>query len=247
MKTAWNRLKAGWYRRGLEYSTLPEKALDVILPKTTQCSTFLDAGSGCGTLALPLARAGKSVTALDPSRAMIEILRDDINKEGLQKIRPVLSAWGEREIKKHDVVICANVPELLKDPAFLRGADSLARKFVFLIASAGPGADKFYYRDLYPLIFNRPFGTRTDYLKTYTDLHSLGIYANVEMIEYDFDQPFDSLEDAVEFWKEYMGIVTEEHDRRLGEYLSKRLVKRKGTLLAKFHKRSAIIWWKKDR
>ncbi len=242
----WNRLKADWYRRGLEYSTLPKTAMSIILPRTKDVRTFLDIGSGCGTLAIPLARAGKKVTALDASKAMIEILKEDIRKEKIKDIKPVLARWGEADIKPHDAILCANVPTLLKEPeTFLREIDGLARKAVFIIENAGPKADKFYYRELYPLLFGRPFGERGDYFSTYKTLHDMGIFANVEIIDYDFDQPFGSLDEAVEFWKEYLGIVTEEHDYKLKSYLSKKLVKRKGTLFAKFTKKSAIIWWRK--
>lgn len=248
-KGFWNRLKVNWYRRGLEHSDLSEKVLSIVLPKTEKAKTFLDVGSGCGTLSLPLARAGKRVTALDPSENMLDALSDEIKKGGLKNIKSINSAWGEVELKPHDVLICANVPELLKDSTdFLKEADKLAKKFVFLIAGADPLADKFFYKELFPLIFKKPFKPRSDYLKTYSTLHSLGIYANVEIIEYDFDQPFDDLGEAVEFWREYMGLVTEEHDETLREFLKKRLEKvkgGKGGLLAKFHKKSAVIWWGK--
>ncbi|MEK7829308.1 MAG: hypothetical protein AAB256_05925, partial [Deltaproteobacteria bacterium] len=81
--------------------------------------------------------------------------------------------------------------------------------------------------------------------KTYTNLHNLGIFANVEIIEYAFDQPFDNMKEALDFWKEYMGIVTAEHDEKLRNFLGKKLEKFKGGLIARFHKRSAVIWWKK--
>ncbi len=245
-KGFWNRLKARWYRKGLEYSNMPEVVLGFMLPRVEDAETFLDVGSGCGTLALPLARKGKRVTAMDPSPAMIEILEEDIKREGLDNIRTILAAWGEVAPEPHDVIVCANVPELLKNSTdFLADADRLARKAVFLIEGADPEADKFYYKELYPLIFNRPFEKRTDYIKTYNELHDMGIFANVEIVEYDFDQPFDSPDEAVEFWKEYMGIVTEEHDNTLRDFLSKRLVKEDGVFIARFHKRSAIIWWRK--
>ncbi|HEY4707383.1 MAG TPA: methyltransferase domain-containing protein, partial [Thermodesulfobacteriota bacterium] len=77
MQGFWNRLKANWYRRGLDHTDFPEKALSVILPRAADARTFLDVGAGCGTLAIPLARAGKKVTALDSSAAMIDILRED--------------------------------------------------------------------------------------------------------------------------------------------------------------------------
>ncbi|MFQ5735793.1 MAG: class I SAM-dependent methyltransferase [Thermodesulfobacteriota bacterium] len=245
MRFTFNRLKARWYRKGLDYSTLPGIATSFILPRTTDARTVLDIGSGCGTLAVPLARAGKRVTALDASAAMIEILKEDIRKEKIKGIRPVHASWGSVELKAHDVVICSNVPALVGTPGFLSDAQRLAKKAVFIIENADPDSDKFYYRELYPLLFNKEFGKRTDYMKTYGRLHSMGIFANVEIIEYDFDQPFDDIDEAVEFWKEYIGIVTEEHDAALKGFLSKKLVRKKGTLLARFHKKSAIMWWRK--
>ena len=245
-KGFWNKLKAKWYHKGLKFNTLPETALKIILPRTKDCKTFLDVGSGCGTLAIPLAKAGKTVTALDPSPAMINILKEETKKRGLRNIKPVNAAWGEVEMKPHDVVLCANVPELLKDSIdFLRQADALAKKAVFLIEGADPNADKFYYKELYPLLFNRPFPARTDYFKTYTNLHNLGIFANIEIIEYDFDQPFDDMNEALEFWKEYIGIVTAEHDEKLKNFLKDKLERFKGGLIARFQKKSAVIWWKK--
>ncbi|HBG47185.1 MAG TPA: hypothetical protein DDW94_09395 [Deltaproteobacteria bacterium] len=246
MQGFWNRLKANWYRKGLDHTDFPQKALSVILPRTADARTFLDVGAGCGTLAIPLAKAGKTVTALDSSTAMIDILKEDIKRDGVKGVSPLLARWEEAETKAHDAVLCANVPALLGDPeAAIEKMDRLARKYVFIIENAGPKADKFYYRDLYPLLFGRPFGERSDYFKTYSALHAMGVFANVEMIEYDFDQPFETIEEAVEFWKEYIGIVTEEHDRKLRGYLEGKLVRKKGLLLAKFHKRSAVMWWRK--
>jgi SAM-dependent methyltransferase len=247
MKGFWNRLKAEWYVKGLKHSTLPRVALPIILERGAGARSFLDIGSGPGTLAVPLAKAGKSVTALDSSTAMIDILKEEIKKKGLKRLRTVNAAWGaDLKLKDHDAVLCSNVPALVKEtPGFLAEAIALARKYVFIIEGADPGADKFYYKELYPLLFNRKFGPRSDYITTYTRLHSMGIYANVEVIEYDFDQPFTDMEEAVMFWKEYLGIVTGEHDRELEKYLKKKLVKRGKGLLAKFHKKSAIMWWRK--
>ena len=245
-KGFWNTLKARWYQKGLEYSTLPKIALNIILPKTRDCKNLLDVGAGCGTLAIPLAKAGKQVTALDSSPAMIRLLSEEIKKKRLKNIKPIHSAWGEVEIKPHDVIICANVPELLKDSkTFLKEAHKLARKAVFLIEGADPHADKFYYKEIYPLLFNKPFLPRADYLKTYVDLHTLGIFANIEMIKYSFDQPFDDMNEALEFWKEYIGIVTGEHDEKLKNFLKGKLERFKGGLIARFQKKSAVIWWKK--
>ncbi|MBI5875526.1 MAG: class I SAM-dependent methyltransferase, partial [Deltaproteobacteria bacterium] len=113
-KGFWNALKAKWYWKGLKYSTLPKTALSIILPKTRDCKTFLDVGSGCGTLAIPLAKAGKKVTALDPSPAMIKLLDEEIKnlvpaifKQGkrLKNIKTINAALGEAEVKPYDAIL----------------------------------------------------------------------------------------------------------------------------------------------
>ena len=244
----WNDRKAEWYRKGLRFSQFPEKVLSFILPRTEGALTYLDVGAGCGTLAIPLAEKGKSVTALDPSPAMIRILKEEAQKRGLTNLRWVEAAWGEVEVGPHDVVICANVPELLKgSPHFIRDADRLAQKAVFLIEGVDPEADRFYYKELYPILFNRPYPRRTDYIATYNTLPSLSIYANVEIIEYSFDQPFDDIDEAIAFWKEYIPLTTDRFDRTLRAFLEERLERCGDRLIARFSKRAAIMWWRKDQ
>ena len=151
---------------------------------------------------------------------MIDILNSDIKRLKIKGVKPVLAAWNDVKLKPHDVIICSNVPELLKDDAeFMKEADKLAKKAIFLITSVDPNADKFYYKELFPLIFGKPLPPKSDYLKTYSLLHSIGIFANVQIIEYSFDQPFNDMDEAIEFWKEYMGIVTGEHDEKLKKFL----------------------------
>lgn len=65
----------------------------------------------------------------------------------------------------------------------------------------------------------------------------------MEGVEYDFDQPFESLEEAVDFWKEYLQLETHEYDGLLHRFLSERLFLRPGGLIHRLHKRSAVIYW----
>ncbi len=252
-KGFWNKLKVDWYKKGVKFSGMDKAILRVIRPLVKDTQTILDVGAGTGMLSIPLAKSGKIVTALDSSANMLAVLKEEAKKKKLSsKIRTINAPWGERKIKAHDTIICANVPELLKPNDkedknnFLSEVNNLAKKSVFLILGADPLADKFYYKELMPLIFSKEFRAKSDYLLTYTRLHEQGIFANVNIIEYDFDQPFKDLEEAILFWKEYMGIVTEEHDETLRKFLEKKLVKSKNGLLAKFHKKSAVIWWKKN-
>jgi len=243
----WNSLKADWYLKGLKYSSLPDLCLNFILPKTARGDSFLDVGAGCGTLAIPLAAAGRQVTAIDPSLPMITLLRAEAEQRGLTNLTSHNVAWDEYEKCNHDVIICANVPELLQGPTpFLDEVDRWAGKAVFIITGADPRGNKFYYRELYPLLFDKEYPPRGDYLTTYAALHARSIFANVEMLDYRFDQPFQNLEEALAFWREYLGLVTDEHDRQLAAFLEKKLEKHEEGLIARFHKKAAIIWWRKE-
>ncbi|MEK6678823.1 MAG: hypothetical protein AABY39_05345, partial [Nitrospirota bacterium] len=68
----------------------------------------------------------------------------------------------------------------------------------------------------------------------------------VNIIEYNFDQPFDDLDEAVDFWKEYLGLETNEFDNLLYDFLARRLQKKNGNYIFVDRKRSAVIWWKED-
>ncbi|MFT3819925.1 MAG: class I SAM-dependent methyltransferase [Rubrivivax sp.] len=64
---------------------------------------MLDVGCGPGTLALPLARRGIGVVALDYSAAMLEQLREKAGEQGLANVQTLHRAW---EDDWRDVPVC---------------------------------------------------------------------------------------------------------------------------------------------
>lgn len=240
----WSERQARWYNEALKLSDYPQKAMAVLAPLARGCRTILDVGAGVGALTIPLAKLVEKVTALDPSAAMLEELRRNLEQEGLQNVVCVEAAWGEVELSPHDLVLVANVPHVLEDiPRFLKAAERIANYFIVLVQNVDLGRDKFYLDELYPLLLKKPFERRGDYLRAYTALHRLGIHADVRIIEYDFDQPFADLEEAVEFWKEHLRLEGSEHDDALKAFLGKKLQQGHGGLVAPIHKKSAVISW----
>ena len=69
------------------------------------------------------------------------------------------------------------------------------------------------------------------------------IYADVSIVQYDFDQPFSDLDEAVDFWKEYIPLADNTHDDLLSKFLRTKLERSKNGLIARFNKRSAVITW----
>lgn len=238
----WSEKKARWYLAGQRLSNFSETVMNIIRPRLAGCSSALDIGAGIGSLSIPLARELRTVAAMEPSAAMMALLKDEAAREGLHNVSFIETSWGEAEIAPVDLVVSANVPGLYGE-AFLRQVTAFARRRVVLILSAGPEQDKFYYKELYPLLFGREFPPRPDYLDIYACLHRMKIYADVNIVRYDFDQPFSNIDEAVEFWKEYIPLTDNSHDALLADFLKNKLEPWEGGLIARFCKRSAVITW----
>ena len=242
----WTERTAAWYRRAAERGDYAARVLEAVGPRLDACRTALDVGAGCGALAIPLARRGLAVTALEPSPAMARELRRWAGAAGLRRVAVVEAAWGEVPVSAHDLVLCAHVGNLLRpDSDFLREVGRVARRLVVLVrdVTAAPGRDKFFYRELYPILLGRPYTGGGEADDTVSALRALGIRPKVTEIEYRSDQPFDDLAEACDFWMTYLGLSDGSARTYLAGFLRERLVRCDGGWIAPFRKTAAVITW----
>lgn len=241
----WTPRRARWFNQAVQISDFPAQTLKVLDPILVGCRSVLDVGAGVGALTVPLAESVEEVTALEPSPAMMEELRANVTRRRLRNVTCIQAAWGKADVVPHDLILVANVSPIFNDLlGFLTGAEPLARRAIALVQNVGPGTEKFYFGELYPLLLGRPYPSRDDYLRTVTLLHSLGIYANVQIIAYHFDQPFADLQEAADFWKEQMRLEDPEQERRLVGFLQTRLQRVGSRLVAPMRRQSAVLWWR---
>jgi len=247
----WTHRRARWFNQAVQISDFPAQTLKVLEPILVGCRSVLDVGAGVGALTVPLAKSVEAVTALEPAPAMLEELRGNIARNRLGNVTCIPAAWGKTDVPPHDLILVANVSPIFDDLlGFLTSAEPLARRAIALVRNVGPGTEKFYLGALYPLLLGRPYPARDDYLRTVTLLHSLGIYANIQIIGYHFDQPFEDLQDAVEFWKEQMRLDDPEQERQLLVFVQTKLQRVGSRLVAPMRRQSAVMWWRvapKDR
>ena len=242
----WTARTVAWYERANERSNYAARVLGALGPVLGGCRDALDVGAGFGALTLPLAMRLEAVTAVEPSAAMAGALRAAAASAAFANVTVIEAAWGEVPVRPHDLVICAHVGGLLDGGSlFLGEASRLARRVVAFVRDlpAGSTDDKFFYRELYPALLGRPYEHRCYADDTVAGLERLGIRPAVTPIEYSSDQPFDSLDEACDFWMTYMGLEGPEPRNYLRRYLAARLERRGGEWIAPFRKRAAVIVW----
>jgi SAM-dependent methyltransferase len=242
----WTEQKVAWYRRANARSDYADRVLRAAEPLLGACRSALDVGAGFGALAVPLAQRLGHVTALEPAPAMAAALREEATRAGLTGLRVIEAAWGDVTVEPHDAVVCAHVGPLLGcGGPFLAGARTVARRGVVIVRDVRevPGDDKFFYRELYPRLLGRPYDGGCDVDDTLAALAALGVTPTVTHIVYDSGQPFESLEEACDFWMTYMELEGEAPRAYLRGFLAERLTREGSGWLAPFRKQAAVIQW----
>ncbi len=240
----WTARRARLFNLALQASDFPVQTVKALEPALVSCRTVLDVGAGVGAVSVLLAKRGYEVTALEPKSVMLQELQESLARNRLHNVTCLQAAWGRHVATPHDLILVANVAPIFDDLLpFLTEAEPLARQAMALVQNVGPGSEKFYYGELYPRLLGRPYPGREDYLHTLTLLHSLGIYANTQIITYQFDQPFGSFAEAVQFWKDLMHLETPGQERQLIAFLEGRLERVGDRWIAPMRRRSAVIWW----
>ncbi|MEE8329786.1 MAG: rRNA adenine N-6-methyltransferase family protein [Thermodesulfovibrionia bacterium] len=256
MATKWDEKRSDWYCRAIDNSDYPKKAVTALRPLLRTCDSVIDIGAGCGALSVPVAGLVKRVTAIEPSIWMYNLLLKRAKEAGVKNIRAYNTGWKgaglegnlHSRLKPHDMIICANLPhEVVCNVNFLRFITDKAKKFVVYMQSAGEW-NRFYYKDLYPILFRRKYICEGDYVKTYTFLHQHGIFANIKISDYYLDQPFEDFNDALAFWRHRLKKkLSSGKERILADFLRKKLIRsrHRNTLIAPFGlRRVAFMWWK---
>ena len=118
----WGR-RAKNYRDALHIKTEQDPLLLRVLRDITPETTVLDVGAGTGRHTLALAPRVASVTAVDPSAAMLGLLQEDLDAQKLTNVTVTQSEWLDASVAPADVVLCSHVLYPIADvvPGFREG------------------------------------------------------------------------------------------------------------------------------
>ena len=245
MTDFWNK-RAKHYSESIKRNNHAERII-AKLDIDPDC-TILDIGAGPGTLAIPLAKRIRHVTAVDPSKGMLACLNENAVSEGLKNITCINKKWEDvaigSVITEHDIVIASHSLTMLDIKEALSKMNDAAKRCVYIFTFAG--ARMWDYNTLWPKLYGEEYQPGPDYIFVYNVLYRMGIYANVEIANYEYKQQFSNLDDAVAQWKENLDVLTPDAEEVIKSHLSGTLIEEDGKLWSKREMRSAMIWWRKD-
>lgn len=220
----------------------PDPLLDFVLQDIDSQSTVLDVGAGNGRWTIPVARTAKSVTAVEPSDTMLNILRQNIAAANLNNIQIVSAPWEGATVKLYDVIICAHAmyasPEFA---AFVHKMEHHASKRCYLALRLPP------HNGILGELSLAIHGCRHDSpnaIVAYNALYSMGIYANMLVEEVIYHWVNSTFEEAFARTKRHLRLGSSgAHDKLIRDTLARRLTCVNNSYIWPDGMRSALLWW----
>jgi SAM-dependent methyltransferase len=230
------RIKRRWMQ--------PDSSRSFVLSQVNADTTVLDIGAGTGRWAILLAPHVRKVTAIEPAPAMVELMAENLAREGIGNVQVIAGAWPRVLVEPHDVSLCAHgmysSPDL---PAFVRAMVQATRRTCYLllrtVALDGPTSQ--IARHLWGQPHSGP-----DLVIAYNVLLEMGILANVLVEDTGWWEPetHASLEEALAGVKRRFGLGdSTEHDPWLLALLQQSLTFQNGRYVWPSEVRSALVYW----
>jgi SAM-dependent methyltransferase len=245
------RDSAFWNKRAPDFAEIATKTgyaeafLKIMNPKNNW--SVFDMACGAGTLAIPFARHVKSVTAVDFSEKMLEILQERCGQAGITNVRTIKASWeddwSKAGIGLHDVAI-ASRSLVVDDLVYgITKLNNIARKRVYIstIVDDGP-----YDKRIFDAV-GREFDAGPDYIYNYNLLYRMGIYANVNFIIEDNHKTYGNHAEAIDSIRWMLGNTTSEEEKKLEDFFNRHLIFSEGRWMMDQRRtiRWAVIWWDK--
>jgi SAM-dependent methyltransferase len=224
--------------------TRPDSIRDFLAARLDADCTVLDIGAGTGAWAALMARRSNKVTAIEPSSAMIQVLRERIDSGGIRNVEIVRGYWPEVDVEPHDYSFCSHAMYGIADlRSFIRRMEDLTRRECWLLMRA-PLLDS-VMAEAAMLVWGQPHDS-ANMVVAFNVLVQMGIHPNVLMEESDPWEPWThpTLEEALGEIKWRLDVVgSKEYDDSLAAMLRRRLKYRDGRYEWPPATRSALLYW----
>lgn len=211
--------------------------------------TVLDIGCGNGVITIPLAIKARSITALDISARMLDILKEKAvagNLSNIKFINKGIEDVEADEIGYHDVVVASRslngIPDIQPE---LEKINKIARKYVYMTLW---GVDNRKFESEMAELLGRESYQHPDYTIVYNLLCEMGVRANVEFMKSNTRNYYSNMREALDRIQWRIGDLDEDEEFLIKEHLSKTLTKHPDGSFSYSRNDSkwVLIWWGKS-
>lgn len=243
----WGKVAKGYsdWNKSNDYE-YGRKAVEVIKGMIAPDFEVLDIGAGPGTLAIPFAEKVRKVTAVEPSKGMIECLIKDVEERGIRNIEVINKNWqevGDADIKQRfDIVVCSHLLWQFKDvDRQLRRMEDASRGHCCVVHPAG-GRD-IIIQHLWPEIMGREYSGELDPALDdllFVMLRERGILVNVRVIDFITRLSVEQEERLIISLLSQHSEITP----ALREVIKSRVLERLSNGMYEEKSHAAVVWWK---
>lgn len=211
-------------------------------------SSVLDIGAGPGTLSVPLALSGCSVTAVEPSGPMIRGMEAYRALSNAPPVRIIQKTWqtaSRAEVGRHDVVIASlslmmeNIRECIEKMD--DSAISAVHLFWFLLPPSLSRGNCV----LWPLLHGEPYAYEPTADILWNLLIQMGIYANLTVESRTTGQAYPSVQEMHQDYYTRLLAETDEQKGIIDQYLGERILQTENGFVLPGISKTAHIWWEK--
>ena len=194
----------------------------------------LDIGAGPGTWAIPMVQEmNATVTALEPSLGMVEILKENMAQKGVdaRQIQIDPRAWQDVDVEKEGLcgqfdLVFASMSPGVNDPDTLDKAMRASRKFCYLSTFSGGGM-RGSYNDLWQKITGRELESESwDFIYPFSYVYALGFRPKIHFETWSITRK-EPVEEAVEniiFFVMGAEDVTRQTREKVTDYVARQAV-----------------------
>ncbi len=193
----------------------------------TDTKTLLDVGCGIGNISLPLSDKFERVYALDFSKEMLEILKEQAESKNIKNITAIERAWEDcwDDIPSCDIVIASRSMEVADMKDALLKLDKKAKKRVYITYKVGGT----FVNDHILEFIGKKIVKKPDFIYSINILYQMGIYPKIDYIKSEGrKKQYDSVQNFIKSIEWSIGELSAKQTELLKEYYDKYLKEKDG-------------------
>ncbi|AEH60825.1 Methyltransferase type 12 [Methanosalsum zhilinae DSM 4017] len=214
----------------------------------TPHSKVLDIGAGPGTLSIPISEKVGHVTAVEPSKGMLEVLDEKIAEYRRDNISIVRKRWEDIDVEKdldgpYDVVIASfslGMPDIRRA---IEDMQAVSSDYIYLYWFAGNTPwDEHSFR-IWPALHGSEYHPSPKCDILFNVLYQMGIYPHLEPFIIGRTEKYLTLDEAVNEQKNHFAIENEQQRKILKQYFQETLQVDNEKYVYDASSTRVRIWW----